>query len=175
MELLHEHGFDRDEIGRRLAEYEVALTRHMTHILPTRQITTLPGALEAVHTLRGRHEVVLGIVTGNLPATAHLKLRAAGFDPAWFPVGAYGSEAVERDDLPPLALARAIAHAGRTIAPHEVWVVGDTVADIQCARALGARVVAVATGFSTREELIAAQPDVLLDDLTMLLEVLSFK
>jgi phosphoglycolate phosphatase len=44
-------------------------------------------------------------------------------------------------------------------------VVGDTPADVSCARALGAVAVAVMTGFSTREELAATQPDYLIDNL----------
>jgi phosphoglycolate phosphatase-like HAD superfamily hydrolase len=47
-----------------------------------------------------------------------------------------------------------------------VIVIGDTLADISCARAAGAVAVAVCTGASTKDELTAAQPDVLLDDLT---------
>jgi phosphoglycolate phosphatase-like HAD superfamily hydrolase len=49
--------------------------------------------------------------------------------------------------------------------PEEVWVIGDTTLDIACARHIGARAVAVATGFQTKTELAAEQPDLLLDDL----------
>jgi phosphoglycolate phosphatase-like HAD superfamily hydrolase len=38
--------------------------------------------------------------------------------------------------------------------------------DIRCARAIGAGVVAVATGWHTAEELAAAKPDLLLSDLS---------
>jgi phosphoglycolate phosphatase-like HAD superfamily hydrolase len=44
-------------------------------------------------------------------------------------------------------------------------VIGDTPHDVRSGRAIGARVVAVANGFGTREELVAARPDHLLDDL----------
>lgn len=173
VELLADHGFNAESIGQRMSAYEACVARHLEKIIATRETRALPGAMDAVQTLRKRQDIVLGIVTGNVAPTAQIKLRAAGFDPAWFSVAAYGSEALERDDLPPMALRRAVAHAGRQIAPHEVVVIGDTVADIQCARALGAQVIAVATGFSLREELVAAQPDHLLDDLTMLFEVLA--
>jgi phosphoglycolate phosphatase-like HAD superfamily hydrolase len=42
-------------------------------------------------------------------------------------------------------------------------VIGDTPRDVACARAIGARAVVVATGLVSREELIAAEPDILLD------------
>jgi phosphoglycolate phosphatase len=45
-------------------------------------------------------------------------------------------------------------------------VIGDTIHDVSCARAIGAFAVAVPTGGATREELAAAQPDLLLDDLS---------
>jgi phosphoglycolate phosphatase-like HAD superfamily hydrolase len=45
-------------------------------------------------------------------------------------------------------------------------VVGDTEHDIACARAAGARAVAVATGGPTREALQTHAPDLLLDDLS---------
>jgi phosphoglycolate phosphatase len=116
--------------------------------------------------------VLLGIVTGNVSLTAPVKLRAAGFDPAWFPIGAYGSEALERNDLPALALERACRFCGHHLTPTDVTIIGDTEADIACARAIGARAVAVTTGFTSREALAAAQPDHLLDDLSGLLPLL---
>ena len=108
----------------------------------------------------------MGILTGNVSTTAPIKLRAAGYDPDWFPVGAYGSERMERDDLPALAVERAEKIIGRRIAPEQVVIIGDTPADVSCARALGAVAVAVLTGFSSRDELAATQPDYLLDDLS---------
>jgi phosphoglycolate phosphatase-like HAD superfamily hydrolase len=173
IELLTDHGYTREMIGQRFAAYEPVVARHLERIISTRNTTPTPGALEAVHALRQRDDVILGIVTGNVTSTAPIKLRAAGFDPSWFVVGAYGSEAVYRDDLPPIALRRAIDYSGRQIAPHEVIIIGDTAADVQCARALGAMAIAVRTGFSHHQELIDARPDHLLDDLTTLLDVLQ--
>jgi phosphoglycolate phosphatase len=172
-ELLREHGYNSHEIGRRMPEYEKVLARHMTTLMCEGAVTPCPGAMDVVNTLRHRADSLLGIVTGNTSTCAPIKLRAAGFDPAWFPVGAYGSEALERDDLPPLALKRAIEYDKRSLAPQQVVVIGDTPADVQCGRALGARVVAVCTGFATRDELERAQPDYLLDDLTTLLDVVD--
>ncbi len=65
-------------------------------------------------------------------------------------------------------LQRAAQHLKQPLHPSQVVIVGDTPADIACARAIGARAVAVATGFASREELAAASPDHLLDDLSTL-------
>jgi len=62
---------------------------------------------------------VAGIIdlSGNMAGLVPIKLRAAGFDPADFPIGAFGSEGWERAMLPPLALARANAFNGADFAP----------------------------------------------------------
>lgn len=172
IELLTPHGITPQQIADRMAHYDQVVGRHLERIIAGRSAAPLPGALEAVQTLRSRPDVVLGIVTGNCTSTANIKLRAAGFDPAWFPIGAYGSEAIERDHLTPIALQRAIDHSRRHFHPDQTVVIGDTVADIQCGRVIGARVIAVATGHNSRDDLIAARPDHLLDDLTTLLNVL---
>ena len=161
------------EIGRHMPAYERCVERHMRDLLPEFELVPLPGALQTVHALRAQPDCITGIVTGNTAATTPLKLEGAGFDPAWFPVRAYGSEAADRNKLPALALERAIARCDQTIAPQQVTVVGDTPADVTCARALGARAVAVTTGFSSRADLLAAQPDHLLDELSELLPILG--
>ncbi len=171
--LLAPHGYDADAIHAHMDLYQQAAARHIQTAIARRVLKPHPGALESVQALRHTPDALLGIVTGNVAATAPHKLSAAGFDPAWFPVGAYGNESLDRDDLPRLALARAIDYSGTPIEPERVVVIGDTPADIACARALGAVAVAVCTGYSSREELAACQPDYLLDDLTTLLEVTS--
>lgn len=172
-EVLADEGFTPDDIGQRMPVYEPALAHHMSALVAEYSIHALPGALDTVTHLRSRDDLLLGIVTGNVSLTAPVKLRAAGFDPAWFPVGAYGSEAIERDDLPALALERAARLYGRRLNPADVTIIGDTEADIACARAIGARAVAVATGFASREALVAARPDHLLEELPALLPLLA--
>lgn len=166
IELLEEHNYDEARIGEVMHHYEEAMARHTSEVIPRYPARACTGALELVQRLRQHPDILLGVVTGNVAKVAPIKLQAVGFDPDWFPVGAYGNEAANRDHLPPLALERAIRHYGRHIEPHQVIVVGDTETDIACARALGAVAVAVLTGFSTREQLEAAQPDYLLVDLT---------
>ncbi len=170
-ELLSERGYTEDRIGQMMPVYEQAIARHLTAIIGDFSVQPCPGALSLVAELR-RRGLLLGVLTGNVSTTAPVKLRAAGFDPAWFPVGAYGSEAADRNLLPFLALERARRQLRRSVMPEQVIVVGDTPADVACARALGAVAVAVLTGFSTREALVAAAPDHLLDDLTQFAEAL---
>lgn len=169
-ELLAAHGYNEARIGQQMPAYEQAAARHMAQIIGDFPVQPCPGALEAVAELR-RRGLPLGLLTGNVSSIAPVKLRAAGFDPAWFVVGAYGSEAADRNQLAFLALERARHWLQRPIAPEQVVIVGDTPADVACARALGAQAVAVLTGFSSREVLSAAAPDALLDDLTEFFKV----
>ena len=123
-----------------------------------------PHAEEALRWL-AEGGAALGLVTGNIERIAWRKLGAAGLA-AYFRCGAFGNEAAARDALPPLALERARAAFGRTFAPEEVYVIGDTPADIACGAASGLRTIGVATGPEhSIEHLRACQPDYLLDDL----------
>ena len=168
MELLHEEGVSYADIERAMPAYNAAMGRQLTAVIGQYDVQPCPGAVEAVEALRQRTDLAFGLVTGNVSSTAPIKLRAAGFDPAWFPVGAYGSEALERDHLPALAMARATEHYRYPFRPPEVIVVGDTAADVSCARSLGALAVAVETGFAQPGELEAARPDYFISDLSEL-------
>ena len=123
-----------------------------------------PHAQEALSWLAARG-AALGLVTGNVQRIAWLKLAKADLA-APFRCGAFGDEAERRNDLPPLAHARAETEFGRRFMRGEVFVVGDTPSDIGCGRASGFRTIGVATGPEhTAEELRACGPDYLIADL----------
>ena len=173
LQLLEPRGFAPGTIELRMKQYDETVARHLDVIIKQRQVYALPGAMTAVKVLHQRSDVTLGVVTGNVASNAPIKLRAAGFDPDWFEVGAYGSEAIIRDELPRLAHQRAEALTGKTFPPSDVIVIGDTPADVTSARAFGAKSIAVLTGFAEREEIEAAKPDHILPDLTGLLPLLG--
>jgi phosphoglycolate phosphatase len=171
-QLLKPHGHDEESIGQKMTVYNAAIENHIERLAPSHDVRAFPGALQAVERARDDQTAILGIVTGNMPTSANVKLRAAGFDPDWFVVGAYGDESTSRNDLPAFALERAQTLSEQPITPNNVYVIGDTVMDIACARAIQAVAVAVRTGFESDEALIAAEPDFLLDDLTTLFDIL---
>lgn len=163
--LLAPHGYSSADIGSEILNYQASMARHMNDIREQFTADALPGAFELLETLQAREDVLLGIVSGNTGATAQIKLEMAGFDPAHFPVGAYGQESPLREDLTRLARQRAQQHAQRTFTPRDIFVIGDTPADIQAARAIDAVAVAVETGYAPRQSLVDCQPDFLLADL----------
>lgn len=139
--------------------FEAAYLDGLARRLASGRAETCPGVLDLLEALAGRAHVAL--VTGNWPAGARMKLAAVGLD-GRFPLGAFGDDAVDRNALVPIACARA-RDAGWGWS--HVVVVGDTPADVACARAGGAMAIAVETGFSPPTELRAARPDLLIPDL----------
>jgi phosphoglycolate phosphatase len=132
--------------------------------------TVLPGIEAALR--RERQGAVIGLLTGNIRAGAQIKLRHYGL---WdyFPFGGFADDLTDRDDVARRALVEAEAHVGRPVDPADVWVIGDTPLDVQCARAIGAKAVVVATGWHPHEELVACGPDHLLPDFTHAGELLT--
>jgi phosphoglycolate phosphatase-like HAD superfamily hydrolase len=90
----------------------------------------------------------------------------------FFACGGFGDEHYERDDVARTAVAQVRTHLGREFDAGDVWVIGDTPLDVQCARAVGAKAVAVATGWHPIEELTAHAPDYVFADLTNPAELL---
>jgi phosphoglycolate phosphatase-like HAD superfamily hydrolase len=125
----------------------------------------LPGIAALLEHLAGRDHFAVGLLTGNLREGARLKLGHYGLY-HHFAFGGFGDHHLDRDDVARDALAAACEHLDGTVRPERVWVIGDTPLDVRCARAIGARAAAVATGWHSHEELAAAEPDLLLTDLS---------
>ncbi len=115
----------------------------------------LPGVVEMLGVLSEREEITLGLLTGNIEGGARAKMVHYGLD-HHFAFGAYGCDHHDRNQLGPLAIERAARHAGRSFSPEETLIIGDTPKDIACARALGARCLAVATGTIPADGLVEA-------------------
>lgn len=142
--------------------YVGLLERELATASGTRLMPGFPAILDR---LEAEARVVLGLLTGNLERGAALKLRAAGIDPGRFKVGAYGSDAAHRPDLPAIAARRAEPFFGRPAAGAEIVIIGDTPADVTCGAGVGARAVAVATGSYTVAELAACGAHAVFADL----------
>ena len=135
-----------DRIQAVCERYLELLEDELTQPTQTRVMAGVPELLAALAGPEAAGAALVGLLTGNLERGAALKLRSAGIDPARFAVGAYGSDAPDRPLLPAIARTRAESLTGRTIAGADVIVIGDTPDDVACARPIGARTVAVATG-----------------------------
>ncbi len=128
------------------------------------RVRRLPAVVERLEQLDARADVAVGLLTGNWERGARIKLAGAGLS-RYFRFGAFGDDSIDRDQLPPVALARALAAVGRRFAPAETLIVGDSPLDVACARAHGIRCLAVATGWTSAERLAAAGADRVVADL----------
>jgi phosphoglycolate phosphatase-like HAD superfamily hydrolase len=149
-------------VARFRARYAERLAEEMARPLPGKRV--MPGVRELLDRLAGRPGVFLALLTGNYAETARIKLEH--FD-LWRPFrcGAFGEDAADRNGLVEVAISRAIAHGAPRPRPKDVLVVGDTPLDVACARAAGARAIAVATGGCDAQTLAACGADVVFEDL----------
>jgi len=143
-------GRDRAAMWRRYLEI-------LDELVADRSPEPLPGVLSLLDRLAARG-ARLGVLTGNIRAGAAIKLRCARLlDRFDFERSGFGDDGESRAD---------VAAAARRRCGDGITVVGDTPADVACARHIGARVLGVETGFADPGTLGAAGPDRLVADLT---------
>lgn len=164
LELLELAGLDRPDAEALLETIYDHYLGTLPEFLPPASVQVLPGVVETLDALEARRDVVVGLLTGNVAGGAEIKLRAADL---WdrFAIGAFGSDNTDRNRLVPVARTRAAVRFGHDFPGTATVVVGDAPPDVRCARAGGARAVAVASGLISRQELASLGPDVVLDSL----------
>jgi beta-phosphoglucomutase-like phosphatase (HAD superfamily) len=159
----------RDVIGREGSAEERAKTigcylRHLPDaVAESDGYRVMPG-IEALLDELIDGGSLLGLVTGNVEAAAHIKLARAGLN-RFFSFGGYGSDSEDRTEVTRAALRRAGLVSGNTLKPEACIAVGDTPRDVKAGHGAGVRVVGVATGKYSVEELAAAGADYTLENL----------
>ena len=172
-ELMRLEGHADDHIDARM---QALLDRYVAYLneelqASERPVRVMPGVFELLDALERRHDVLLGLLTGNLAAGARAKLGAAGIDPDRFRVGAFGSDHEVRGELPAVAQRRAREELGIAVHGRDVVVIGDTPADLHCGRSIGATAIGVATGHYSVHELLAHDPTAVFEDLSRTMDV----
>jgi phosphoglycolate phosphatase-like HAD superfamily hydrolase len=125
----------------------------------------LPGIAELLKALSVRCDVLMGLGTGNLKAGAEIKLTRADFW-RYFAFGGFADDSEVRSELLAAGVRRGEALSGKKFAPRDVIVIGDNFRDVEAGQAIGATVLAVATGTMKAEALAAYHPDYLVNDLS---------
>jgi phosphoglycolate phosphatase len=126
----------------------------------------LPGAVACLSELAAAPGIIQSALTGNIIQNAAVKLSAFALD-RWldFEVGGFGSDARVRGMLVPIAQGKAAHKYGFSPLRDATVLIGDTKLDVEAGLTGGARVIAVATGVSSVDELKVAGADVVLADL----------
>jgi phosphoglycolate phosphatase-like HAD superfamily hydrolase len=163
--LVHAGLPDSVENHRRFREAYIALLGEKIQQPGKGRRGLMPGILPLLEALRQRAPFHLALLTGNFERAAHIKLGHFGID-AFFEWGVFGEESAERNELGRVALGRAEERAVPRPACERAIIIGDTPHDVACARSIGARCLAVATGSYTVDELTHAGADVTLADLS---------
>jgi phosphoglycolate phosphatase len=159
-DLLAAAGVQHPEVDARSQAVREACCRLYAELCPPDLSHTIsPGIRELLAELAALPDRFrLSLLTGNFEPVARLKLDRAGLGEFFTPgQGAFGSDAEEREELPPVARARAAGADGDAPWPRErTVIIGDTPRDIAAARADRLRCVAVATGPYGVDELAGA-------------------
>jgi len=139
-------------------------------ISPEMQI--LPGVRDLLDELRKRSNTYLGLLTGNWEFSARVKLAHCGLSD-YFGIGAFADDSMVRQELVPVAIERFEKKLGKSQRKENVYIIGDTFADIDCAHAHAAKAVAVATGPFSVQELREHGADYVFEDFSATDEVLK--
>jgi phosphoglycolate phosphatase-like HAD superfamily hydrolase len=142
-------------------EFAKLMERRLHHLHQTveesKGYEVLPGVEKLLPELI-EEGLLLGIVTGNVEAAAHVKLHRANLN-RFFSFGGYGSDASERGELTKIALSRANLVYGEDIEPSQAFTVGDTPLDVSGAHAAGIQCVGVGSHHYTADQLREADAD----------------
>jgi phosphoglycolate phosphatase-like HAD superfamily hydrolase len=163
--------YSADDLLREFARFRDVYFGELAEVLTTEgNCRVLPGVHELLKALGARDDVVLGLGTGNYREAARLKLDHVGL---WyrFMDGGFADDAEDRAELIASGIAR--LSGGATVDGERVWIVGDSPHDVRAAKANGARVLGVATGNCSAEDLLAGGADVVMPDLSDIQAVIS--
>lgn len=166
--ILRENGVPEGEITDAVPTIISWFDTHFTEneAIIRSEIVVHPGATDLLTILHTNDDVVNTLVTGNLRHVAEMKLTYA--DLMQFvnaDIGAYSTDSPIRSDLPPLAKKRTEELYG-AINTDDIWVIGDSVGDYQCAQSVGAHTLLVGTSGQNMDELRSLGADAVLDDLS---------
>lgn len=166
-----------DEVLNGLQDALSGYVQNLDQYLRPEDVTVLDGVPILLEELSGQPNVVVGLLTGNVEEGARIKLSRAGLDRFFYngrePVGAFGSDHMDRNELPPVAVERAYRRYGKKFSKKDIVIIGDSPHDVTCGRAVGARSIAVATGWHSVQELLRYDPDFALENLSDTTKVIN--
>jgi phosphoglycolate phosphatase-like HAD superfamily hydrolase len=154
--VLGDAGFSAREIDARMDALWLVYLEHLAATAPGR-VRALPGIPALLDALAADARVTLALLTGNIEPGARLKLGGADLN-RYFPFGAFGSDSARREELPPIAVARAAAATGIDFRARDVVIVGDSIYDVRCGVPHDAMTIAIASGKTPADTLRAENP-----------------
>lgn len=177
-----ENGFEKVEMSGRL-DFQIVMDAHKHHgirdydmsdfyktyenelkkeITIDTEASVLTGIKDILETKRNNIYHILG--TGNCEVGARLKLSHVGIN-HYFVLGGFGDEDVDRWKMIEKAYNKARDYYKLQFDKEKTYVIGDTPYDVECAKKLGFKSIAVSTGSHSFTELESCDADYLLSKL----------
>ena len=157
--VLRDAGLSAEQIDAKIGHLWKRYIEELAESTPTR-VRELPGIRSLLDALRADRRVTLALLTGNIEPGARLKLAPLMLND-YFPFGAFGSDSPRREDLPPVAVARAAEANGYRFSGRDVVIIGDSIWDVRCGVPHSATTIAIASGKTSADLLRAEKPDYL--------------
>lgn len=158
--------------GGDMQKFFASYVRHLSQTLAECQGEVIDGVVALLDHLFRDEEIILGLLTGNIRDGAFAKLQHFKLD-RYFKLGGFGDNCEDRAEIAKEGVRAIETAVNMRVNPKKVLVIGDTPHDVNCAHAIGARSLAVCTGYSSRKEIEVAKPMYLMEDLRELTLVLA--
>ncbi len=172
--IMEKNNLDKEELDQVKKTYieilEFILSRN-----PLKRV--LPGVRELLEYISASENIFNALLTSNLRTGAETKLKSVGLD-EYFPVGGFGDDYGEKWDAALKGIREAENYYGRSFGKENIYIIGDSIYDIECAKRIGVISIGVSTGFAEYELLERTGPDYLYRDLSQwetLIQVHSWK
>lgn len=153
--------FQKEDSHENRIQFRDSYLKHLPTYLTQQKATLLPGIAALLDALKDDSRIKLSLLTGNYEVAARIKLQHFGLQQR-FQGGVFGDNHADRDRLAIDAVQQFSKAYGKQLSGQNFLIVGDTPADIQCAAAINASVIAVATGIHDQHVLAKAKPDAVL-------------
>jgi len=162
---LHEIHVNEENRQRVCNRYFSLLPDHLALLHQQSLARILPGADQLLELLSDQMQFVVGILTGNMPASAQIKLQHFQL---WdyFQLGIFGDLSDHRPNLAGPALELIAEFCGQEVEGDSIVIIGDTPLDIHLAQAMQARCLAVGTGGFSSADLRSEGADFVVEDLS---------
>lgn len=147
-DVLERNGFSKDKIKEKYDEIVKVLIETAKEKISKEKLIILPGVEELLKELSEK-DILMGLVTGNMEEIARFKFKKLGLTD-YFKVGGFGSDDFSRTNLVKIAIKRA---ENLRFKGNDVFLVGDTPRDVKAGKGAGVKVIAVATGSYSKEDL----------------------
>ena len=152
-------GINHNEYDKFIDTYYNVLNQDLEKL---NTIKIIPNVSSVLDSLKGNG--VLNILgTGAAERIARTKLSYVGLN-KYFKTGGFGDNIVDRSELIKKAIENAEKLYNTSFNKEYIFIIGDTPGDIEAARALGIKIISMATGSYLVKDLMKYKPDFVFDN-----------